>query len=60
MFLLNPGLVATGIIDKFSIAYFVLLLPLMLVQLQTIRVMMRLDRKLLRPAPAAQEGVAAA
>jgi hypothetical protein len=60
MFLLNPGLVATGIIGKFSIAYFVLLLPLMLVQLQTIRVMLRLDRKLLRPAPAAQEGVAAA
>jgi hypothetical protein len=60
MFLLNPGLVATGIIGKFSIAYFALLLPLVLIQLQTIRVMLKLDRKLLRPAPAAQEGVAAA
>ncbi len=60
MFLLNPGLVATGIIGKFSVAYFALLLPLVLIQLQTIRVMLKLDRKLLRPAPAAQEGVATA
>jgi hypothetical protein len=60
MFLLNPGLTATGVIGKFSVAYFVLLLPLVLVQLQTIRVMLRLDRKLLRPAPATQEEMAAA
>jgi hypothetical protein len=49
MFFLHPGLVAAGVVAKFGIAYFILLIPLVLIQAQTIRVMLRLDRKLLRP-----------
>jgi hypothetical protein len=56
MFFLHPGLAATGVIDKFSPAYFLLMLPLVYIQFQTIRVMLKLDRKLLRPDPAATDG----
>jgi hypothetical protein len=49
MFALHPGLVNTGVLTKFSVAYYLLLLPLVLVQLKTIQVMLKLDRKLLRP-----------
>ena len=60
MFFLSVGLVQTGIVGKFSIAYFVLMAPLVFVQLQTIRTLFRLNGKLLReteakPAPVAAE-----
>lgn len=49
MFFIHPGLVNTGLVAKFSLPYFVLVGALMLVQLKTIQVMFRLDRKLLNP-----------
>ena len=47
-FFINKGLVAAGVVDKFSPAYLVLYLPLVWVQLKTILVFRRLNRKLLR------------
>ncbi len=49
MFFLNMGLVRNGLLDKFSITYFILLAPMVIAQLFAIRTMLRLDAKLLRP-----------
>lgn len=46
-FLINKGLVAADFIDKFSIGYFLLYIPLLVIQVQTIRVLLKLNRKLL-------------
>ncbi len=48
MFFVNAGLAQTGVIQKLSIPYFVLMLPLVYIQVKTILVMLKLDRKLLR------------
>jgi hypothetical protein len=59
-FFINQGLVAIGVVDKFSIAYLLLYLPLVAVQLKTIQVYFRLNGKLLHdPAPARPTLVAA-
>jgi hypothetical protein len=49
MFFIHPGLMQSGVIERFSLAHWLLIAPLTLVQVQTIRVMLQLDRKLLRP-----------
>jgi hypothetical protein len=49
MFFINSGLVGSGMLVKFSPAYFLMIAPLALVQIQTIRTMLKLDRKLIRP-----------
>ncbi len=46
-FLINFGLVKTGLLPKFSIAYFLLYAPLVYLQFKTIAVLMRLNRKML-------------
>jgi hypothetical protein len=46
-FLINKGLVASGVLDRFSIVYFALYVPLVLVQIQSMRVLARLNAKLL-------------
>jgi hypothetical protein len=51
MFFIHMGLVRPGLLEKFSLPYFIMLVPLVTSQLFAIRTMMRLDRKLLRPAP---------
>ena len=45
MFFIHPGLVGNGIVEKFSVLYFVLLAPLVYLQLITIRTMLLLNRK---------------
>lgn len=45
MFFIHWGLVQTGIIDMFSIAYFVILVPFVLVQIKTIQVLAKLNKK---------------
>ena len=52
-FLIHPGLVGIGVLDKFSIAYFVLFVPLAVLQLLTIRTFFRLNGKLLAEDTAA-------
>ncbi|ARM30175.1 hypothetical protein [Prosthecochloris sp. HL-130-GSB] len=47
-FLINKGLVAAGFVPQFSVVYFLLYLPLIAVQVQTVRVMGKLNAKLLR------------
>ena len=47
-FLVNFGLVNAGIVPKFSIGYFALYLPIVYLQLKTIAVMFKLNRKLLK------------
>ncbi len=47
MFFLSAGLVATGLVVKFSIAYFVLLAPILALQVITIRTLALLNSKLL-------------
>ncbi|MCY6380721.1 TsoY family (seleno)protein [Hoeflea prorocentri] len=54
MFFLHPGLVANGIVDKFSIAYFILVAPLVYLQFVTIKTMVLLNRKHLGGSGAAQ------
>lgn len=47
-FFINNGLVNAAVTGKFSMTYFLLYAPLILVQFQTIIVMLKLNRKLLR------------
>jgi len=47
-FLINKGLVAADFLEKFSLGYFLLYIPLIAIQVQTIRVLGRLNRKLLK------------
>ena len=44
-FFLHLGLVASGVVEKFSIIYFILLLPLLYIQFKTIYVMLKLNKK---------------
>jgi len=45
MFFINFGLVANGIIDKYSVAYFLFMVPFIFVQYKTIIVFMKLKGK---------------
>lgn len=47
-FLIHKGLIPVGLFDKFSIAYFLLYLPLLYLQVKTILLLFRLNGKLLR------------
>ncbi|WP_316858142.1 TsoY family (seleno)protein [uncultured Cohaesibacter sp.] len=47
-FFINWGLVGVGVVDKFSIAYFVLYVPVVWLQIKTFMVMFHLVGKLLR------------
>lgn len=49
MFFLHTGLIRNGLLDKFSVPYFVMLVPLIASQIFAIVTMLRLDDKLLRP-----------
>ncbi|WP_421858070.1 TsoY family (seleno)protein [Oricola sp.] len=49
-FVVNPGLVGLGVLAKFSIAWFAIYVPLVVLQLTTIKVFFRLNSKLLKPA----------
>ena len=51
-FFIHVGLVGSGLVAKFSITHFVLLAPLVLLQLKTIATLFRLNFKLLKPEPA--------
>ncbi len=51
MFFLHVGLVRTGLLEQFSLPYFIMLAPLVAAQLFAIRTMLTLDSKLLRPEP---------
>ncbi len=46
-FLIHPGLIGIGVLDKFSVTYFVLYMPLVALQVLTIRTFFRLNAKLL-------------
>ena len=48
-FVINPGLVGLGVLTKFSIAWFALYVPLVVLQLMTIKVFFQLNGKLLKP-----------
>ncbi|WP_020395084.1 TsoY family (seleno)protein [Thiolinea disciformis] len=50
-FFIHVGLVGSGLVEKFSIVHFVLLAPLVLLQLKTIATLFRLNFKLLKPEP---------
>jgi len=55
-FVINPGLVGLGVMEQFSLAWYIAYVPLVAVQLLTIRTFFRLSGKLItsdRPAPAA-------
>jgi len=45
MFFINIGLVLNGVVDKYSISYFVLMLPFMFIQYKTIIVFFKLKNK---------------
>jgi hypothetical protein len=52
MFFVHLGLVRNGLLDKFSISYYLMLAPLIASQLYAIWTVLKLDEKLLRPEPA--------
>jgi hypothetical protein len=45
MFFINMGLVMNGVVDKYSTAYFILMLPFMFVQYKTIVYFFKLKNK---------------
>jgi len=45
MFFINMGLVLNGVVDKYSIAYFILMLPFMFIQYKTIILFFKLKNK---------------
>ena len=47
-FVINPGLVGIGVVTKFSLAWFALYLPLIVLQAKTIQVYFRLNAKMLK------------
>jgi len=47
MFFINMGLVLNGVVDKYSLAYFVLMVPFMFIQYKTIVVFFKLKNKFL-------------
>ena len=47
-FLINPGLVALGVMEQFSLAWFIAYAPLVALQLMTIKVFFQLNAKLLK------------
>jgi len=47
-FLINQGLVAGGLLTKFSVIYFIFYIPLVFIQIKTIQVLARLNGKLLK------------
>lgn len=57
-FFVHKGIIGAGLVDKFSIAHFVLLAPLVWLQFKTILVMFKLNRKMLKAEPKAAEGSA--
>lgn len=59
-FLIHPGLVGIGVLEKFSVAYFILFVPLVALQLKTIQVYFRLNGKLLGDEAATPAGLVAA
>lgn len=46
-FVVHPGLIGIGVLDKFSITYFVLYAPLIILQVLTIKTFFKLNAKLL-------------
>lgn len=48
MFFVGWGLVQTGIVEKYSIAHFLILVPFVLIQLKGIELLFRLNNKVLR------------
>lgn len=58
-FVINPGLVGIGVLTKFSLAWFIIYAPLVLLQLKTIQVYFCLNRKLLRDEPTLPAGMVA-
>ncbi len=55
-FFINFGLVTTGVLPKFSVAYFLFYLPLVYLQAKTIVVLFKLNNKLLKKQPEADAG----
>lgn len=49
MFFVHIGLVRNGLLDKFSVPYFLMMVPLVASQIFAIVTMLKLDEKLLRP-----------
>ncbi|PLX39185.1 MAG: hypothetical protein C0606_01180 [Hyphomicrobiales bacterium] len=58
-FFIQFGLVATGVVPKFSIAYFLLHVPLVVLQVKTASLLLRLNRKLLHASASGSIGTAA-
>lgn len=58
-FLINPGLVGLGVMDKFSIAWFVAYIPLVVLQALTIKVYFQLNGKLIAPVTRGDTGALA-
>ena len=50
-FFIHIGLVGTGLLEKNSLAYFFLLVPLVVLQIQTLWGLLHLNNKLLKQQP---------
>ena len=51
-FFIHKGLIDNGLVVKNSVVYFLLLVPLVILQIQTIWALLRLNKKLLKDSPA--------
>lgn len=59
-FVIHPGLIGIGVLDKFSLTYFALYVPLVLLQFVTIKTFFRLNGKLLKSDEPRQASMAPA
>ena len=59
IFFITFGLVKNDVIEKFSLAYFMLLAPFVIVQIKTVLTLVKLNRRLLRQPPAPHVPLAA-
>ncbi len=56
----HTGLIQTGLLERYSLAHFLMIVPFALAQVYAIVTMLRLDAKLIRPARPATEAIEAA
>ncbi len=59
MFFIHMGLVHNGLLEKFGVTYFIMLLPLLYLQFRTLLTLLTINKRLLRPESSLGQSTAA-
>jgi hypothetical protein len=57
MFFIHSGLVSNNVVEQFSVGYFALIIPLILVQAKTIMFTLAMDNKLIKRSPKEKKAI---